>query len=198
MQLDDVAPPAEPVTELVLPAVAATCIGHETQSSGANSAWRKGAAGKGKGKAPTPPPTPSAPPTPAASAGMPPPHSGGLVPQGGPKGSSTPSYTAATTKPAKAKPAKATLLTPKQAWAHPKAKPNTPPPPCLSLMLSLSNCSHDDSLRTTAGVLAPAMVHVCNDALAADPTFTSVQVSATRWTPKGNLVIFAGLDTMYK
>ena len=46
-----------------------------------------------------------------------------------------------------------------------------------------------------AGVLAPSLVGVCNDALTSVLTFTSVKVSACRWTPKGNLVVFAGLDT---
>ena len=41
-------------------------------------------------------------------------------------------------------------------------------------------------------VLAPALVEVCNDALASDPTHTNIQVSAAKWTPKGNMVVFAG------
>ena len=52
----------------------------------------------------------------------------------------------------------------------------------------------DTTLKTQARVLAPGLVGVCNDALASVPTFTSVQVSASRWTPKGNLVVFAGPD----
>ena len=40
-------------------------------------------------------------------------------------------------------------------------------------------------------VLAPALIEVCNDTLASNPTHANVQVSAAKWTPKGNLVMFA-------
>jgi len=207
--MDDVAPSAEPVTKLVSPAASAAANRSDSRLMGGTAprgpgpspsvpAQVGGIPHKSKGKAPASPPTPSAPPTPAVSASVPPPHSGGPVPQGGAKGSSTPSYTTTAAKPAKAKPAKAALLTPKQAWACPKAKPNTPPPSRLSLVLCLSDHSHDEDLRTAAGVLAPAMVHICNDALAANPTFASVRMSAARWTPKGNLVVFSRPDTMYE
>ena len=54
----------------------------------------------------------------------------------------------------------------------------------------------DTTLKMQAGILAPGLVGVCNDALASIPTFVSVRVSACRWTPKGNLVVFASLDTL--
>jgi len=41
-------------------------------------------------------------------------------------------------------------------------------------------------------ILAPALVEVCNDALASDPIHTNVRVSTVKWTPTGNLVMFAG------
>ena len=39
------------------------------------------------------------------------------------------------------------------------------------------------------------MAYICIEALAAQPAFANVRVSAAKWTPKGNLVVFAGLDT---
>ena len=64
-----------------------------------------------------------------------------------------------------------------------------------SLMLSLTSHTHDNTLKTQAGVLAPGLVSVCNDTLASVPSYASVWVSACWWTPKGNLVIFTGPDT---
>ena len=75
----------------------------------------------------------------------------------------------------------------------PLSKP-TLPPPRPSLVLSLISHTLDTTLKTQAGVLAPGLMGVCNDALASIPTFASVRVSACRWTPKGNLVIFTGPD----
>jgi len=40
-------------------------------------------------------------------------------------------------------------------------------------------------------ILAPALIEICNNALASDPTHANVWVSAAKWTPKGNLVMFA-------
>ena len=62
-------------------------------------------------------------------------------------------------------------------------------------MLSLIGHTLDMTLKMQASVVAPGLVGVCNDALTSVPTFASVQVSACRWTPKGNLVVFAGPDT---
>ena len=52
----------------------------------------------------------------------------------------------------------------------------------------------DTTLKIQASVLAPGLVGVCNNTLASILTFASVRVSACRWTPKGNLVVFAGPD----
>ena len=41
-------------------------------------------------------------------------------------------------------------------------------------------------------MVAPALVEAMNCDLAASPTHASVRVSAAKWTPKGNLVVFAG------
>ena len=43
-----------------------------------------------------------------------------------------------------------------------------------------------------ATVLAPALVKVSNTALATNLQYAHIRVSAAKWTPKGNLVIFAG------
>ena len=104
------------------------------------------------------------------------------------------SYAAAAAKP---KPAKQTPQGAGKAKAQASAKPPKPtlPPPRPSLVLSLIGHTFDTTLKTQAGILAPGLVSVCNDALAAVPTFASVRVSACRWMPKGNLVVFAGPDT---
>ena len=131
------------------------------------------------------PPHLSAKPAPAHKADPPTP----LAPQKAPT-----SYTAAaaTSKPAKSAPQGAG-----KAKAQTSAKPPkpTPPPPRPSLVLSLIGHTLDTTLKTQASVLAPGLMGVCNDTLASVLTFASVWVSACRWTPKGNLVIFAGPDT---
>ena len=98
---------------------------------------------------------------------------------------------------AMSKPAKPASQGAGKAKAQTSAKPPkpTPPPPRPSLMLSLIGHTLDMTLKMQAGVLAPGLVGVRNDALASIPTFASVRVSACRWTPKGNLVVFAGPDT---
>ena len=97
---------------------------------------------------------------------------------------------------AMSKPAKPMLQGAGKAKAQTSAKPPKPAPPPLwpSLVLSLIGHTLDMTLKTQAGILAPGLVGVCNNALASVPTFASVWVSACRWTPKGNLVIFAGPD----
>jgi len=71
------------------------------------------------------------------------------------------------------------------------AKP--PPPPVRpSLVLALTHHTLSSTLKAKAdSVLAPVLVKVCNDALASNPIHTNIQVSAAKWTPKGNLVVFA-------
>ena len=103
------------------------------------------------------------------------------------------SYAAAT---ATSKPTKPASQGASKAKAQTSAKPPkpTPPPPWPSLVLSLIGHTLDTTLKTQASVLAPGLVGVCNDALTSVPTFASVWVSACRWTPKGNLVVFTGLD----
>ena len=104
--------------------------------------------------------------------------------------------TSYTTAAAMSKPAKPTLQGAGKAKAQTSAKPPkpAPPPPRPSLVLNLIGHMLDITLKTQAGILALGLMGVCNDALASVLTFASVQVSACRWTPKGNLVIFAGPD----
>ena len=71
---------------------------------------------------------------------------------------------------------------------------NTPPPPRPSLVLSLTHHTLASTLRTTAALAPPVLVNVCNTALASDPIHANVRVSAAKWSPKGNLVMFAGPD----
>ena len=99
---------------------------------------------------------------------------------------------AATSKPAKPAPQGAGKAKAQTSAKPPKPAPSPPQP---SLVLSLIGHMLDTTLKMQAGVLAPSLVGVCNDTLASVPTFASVRVSACRWTPKGNLVIFARLDT---
>jgi len=48
------------------------------------------------------------------------------------------------------------------------------------------------TLRAKAALALPVLVNACNAMLSANPTHANVQVSAAKWTPKGNLVVFAG------
>ena len=59
-----------------------------------------------------------------------------------------------------------------------------------TLILTLQ--SHADS------VVALALVNMMNHALSALPTHTSIRVFAAKWTPKGNLVVFAGPGVLCK
>jgi len=76
----------------------------------------------------------------------------------------------------------------------------TPPPPVrLSIMLSLTHHTLISTLQSHAdSVVAPALVDAMNCMLSASPTHASVQVSAVKWTPKGNLVVFAGPSVFCK
>ena len=48
------------------------------------------------------------------------------------------------------------------------------------------------TLKAKADILAPTLVEICNAALASDPIHANVRLSAAKWTPTGNLVVFAG------
>ena len=170
----DGGPPAAPVVPMVVPTRAST----EHLRTPTPQPERKG---KMKEALPhltaKPAPAPKAPPP---------------TPSAPPKAPTSYAAAAATSKPAKSAPQGAG-----KAKAQTSAKPPkpAPPPPQPSLVLSLIGHTLDTTLKTQASVLAPGLVGVCNDTLASVPTFASVRVSACRWMPKGNLVIFAGPDT---
>jgi len=67
-----------------------------------------------------------------------------------------------------------------------------PPPAWPSLVLSLTHHTLVSTLCAKAALAPPVLVNACNATLSADPTHANVWVSATKWTPKGNLVVFAG------
>jgi len=89
--------------------------------------------------------------------------------------------TKAASKPGPPKPP----LGPKAAVAQIRAQ-NPPPPPRPSLVLSLTHHTLASTLRATAALAPPVLVNACNAAL------STVRVSAAKWTPKGNLVVFTG------
>ena len=70
----------------------------------------------------------------------------------------------------------------------------TPPPPVWpSIMLSLTHHTLTSTLQSHAdSVIAPTLVDAMNRVLSSLPTHASVRVSAAKWTPKGNLVVFGG------
>ena len=176
MDMDsDGGPPAAPDVPMVVPARAST---EHLQTPTPQLAR--------KGKMKEAPPHLAAKPAPAPPAPTPAPS----APQKAPT-----SYAAAA---ATSKPTKPTLQGASKAKAQTSAKPPKPtlPPPRPSLVLSLIGYTLDTTLKTQAGVLAPGLVRVCNNALASVLTFASVRVSACRWTPKGNLVVFTGPDTL--
>ena len=42
---------------------------------------------------------------------------------------------------------------------------------------------------------APRLVEICNEALGSKACYASIRLSAAKWSPLGNLVVFAGPDT---
>jgi len=73
----------------------------------------------------------------------------------------------------------------------PKPKPVTWP----SLVISLRNSTLASNLKAQAKLRAPSLVEACNEALQTDVQHANVRVSAAKWAPSGNLVVFAGPDT---
>jgi len=82
-------------------------------------------------------------------------------------------------------------LGPKAALAQLQAQ-NPPPPPWPSLVLSLMHHTLVSTLCATAALAPLVLVNTCNATLSTDPTHANVWVSAAKWTPKGNLVVFTG------
>jgi len=68
-------------------------------------------------------------------------------------------------------------------------------PARASLVISLSHSTATAHLRAQACMAPASLVSVCNDALVTAPRHANVQISAARWTPKGNLVVIGGPAT---
>jgi len=90
---------------------------------------------------------------------------------------------------------KPTYVAAAQAAAAPPTPPMPAPPPWASVVISLPDASCDASLAIQSQMRADLIAVLCSQALATQPIYANVKVSAARWTPKGNLVIFGGLDT---
>jgi len=78
--------------------------------------------------------------------------------------------------------------------AQTNAKPaKLPPPPTRpSLVLALTHHMLSTMLKAKAvSILAPALIEVCNNTLASNHIHANIWDSAAKWTPKGNLVMFA-------
>ena len=73
----------------------------------------------------------------------------------------------------------------------PKPKPTTRP----SLVISLCHSTLASNLKAQAQIQAPSLVEACNEALQSDAQHANVRISAAKWAPSGNLVMFAGPDT---
>jgi len=82
-----------------------------------------------------------------------------------------------------------------QAAAAPLTPPTPAPPPRASVVISIPSASRDSSLAIQSQMRADLVAILCSQALAAQPVYANVKVSAARWTPKGNLVVFGGPDT---
>jgi len=82
-----------------------------------------------------------------------------------------------------------------QAAAAPPTPPTPAPPPQASIVISLPSASHNASLVIQSQIRANLVAVLCSQALATQPVYANVKVSTARWTPKGNLVVFGGLDT---
>jgi hypothetical protein len=72
-----------------------------------------------------------------------------------------------------------------------RPKPVTRP----SLVVSLHNPIHISMLQSKAMTPAPRLVDACNEALASEAHHANIWLSAAKWAPSGNLVIFAGPET---
>src|SRR5712691_11186691 len=75
------------------------------------------------------------------------------------------------------------------------AAPTPAPPPRASVVLSIPRATIANNLSVHLALPADGLALLCSEALAAQPVYAHVKVSAARWTPKGNLVIFGGPAT---
>ena len=137
--------------------------------------------GKMKAKAmPSPAPPSTAPPTAPSTAQ--PPAASALAPKA-PKATQKAHTSHAPSPP----PSYAKVVAPRLTWLKPVTRP--------SLVISLHNLQHHSTLQSLTMLQAPRLEEICNEALGSEACYTSVRLSAAKWAPSGNLVIFAGPDT---
>ena len=97
--------------------------------------------------------------------------------------------------PAAAAPAAAPAPLPasyaKAAASAPKPKYHARP----SLVVHIRKTVSSATLREFASTKAPVLVAACNEALGSEARYANVRVSAAKWSPAGNLVVFSGPET---
>ena len=169
------------------------------------------------------PPTPGTPPAQVADAVMAKaspdcavtltPH---LKEKGKMKAKAMPSSAPPPSLPPTAQPSATLAQAPKAPNATHKAYASHAPPPPLSyakvaaprptqpklvirpsLMISLHNPQHHSTLQSLAMLQVHCLVEICNEVLKSKACYPSVRVSATKWAPLSNLVVFAGPDTTF-
>jgi len=193
-------PSLQPVTKVISPAVTTARVRRESQPLG------EGARPPASGRPSMPPPrsgglTDSA----WTETGMEASHTKGGKAKGKGKGETFAEVASkAMLKPVGVEPpCRQTKITDTFRPAQTNTKPARPPPPPTrpSLVLALTHHTLSTMLKAKADILAPALVEICNAALASDPIHANIQLSAAKWTPIGNLVVFAGpgvsCDTLF-
>ena len=97
--------------------------------------------------------------------------------------------------PAAAAPAAAPAPPPasyaKAAASAPKPKYHARP----SLVVHIRKTVSSATLREFANTKAPVLMAACNEALGSEARYANVRVSAAKWSPAGNLVVFSGPET---
>ena len=79
----------------------------------------------------------------------------------------------------------------KAAASAPKPKYHARP----SLVVHIHKTVSSATLREFANTKAPILVAACNEALGSEARYANVRVSAAKWSPAGNLVVFSGPET---
>ena len=62
-------------------------------------------------------------------------------------------------------------------------------------MISLCHSTLASNLKAQAQIQAPSLIEACNEALQLDTQYANMRISAAKWAPLGNLVVFAGPNT---
>ena len=99
-------------------------------------------------------------------------------------------------KPKTSAPPAAAPAPPPTSYA--KAVASTPKPKYHarpSLVVHIRKTVSSATLREFANTKAPILVAACNEALGSEARYANVRVSAVKWSPAGNLVVFSGPET---